>query len=915
MLSDASHPLYDVPSLPTIPALAVTHKKAYLLKDDGELLTLSPAQSAAHIRKNSVLLCHAPFTRSITREDTFIAFDVLELYAFVYPARFSIPTVKGLCQTLNIAPPQADDDKPAALLDITAALLSALREADKKERQQMLDIAGVMGMRGKGWPWTPFIFAALGETYDPAVLINSTKALNVWKDLQDWSDHAPTVKGSDIPVSQNDNKTRLREIVGQKGETRYEQLTFSEAVRQIYDPVLENEQPHIALAQAGTGVGKTLGYLAPTSVWTEQNSEGVWLSTYTKNLQKQIWGELDRLYTDPVSKEANTVVRKGRENYLCLLNFEDAAAAASTSHAISRTIATGLMARWISKTSDGDFTGAEFHGWLPRLLGYSHTLGMSDKRGECIYAACSHYNRCYVEKSVRKARRAKIVVSNHALVMLQAALAHSPDDMPSRIIFDEGHHLFDAADSTFSAHFTVRETQELRRWLLGAEGGKSRSRGLERRINVLIDPGQDLIQALSDIAMDAKILPSYGWVKRFQNGTPQGLIESYFYALYQKVLSFAAHTDSLYSLECTLFPAMEDLFEETKRIQKHLQALLEKNNRIAQLLAKKHKDCEEKEQTEEQRRLEALTKSIEKRCLMTLKSWIGLLEDISAQRSPEQFIDWMGIDRIEGQAHDAGLYRHYLDPMVPFTESLKPYIKGMAISSATLKDSDDWDMAVRRTGAQYLSSAPILSNTPSPYDYAQNSRVLIINDVPKNDMNALAGAYKTLFFASGGGGLGLFTAIKRLKTVRAQIVSLIEEAGYKLYAQHVDEMDTGTLVDMFREEEKSFLLGTDAVRDGVDIPGDSLKMIVFDRVPWPRPSILHKARRALYGAKRYDEMLTRLRLKQAYGRLIRRSSDKGLFIMMDPGFPSRLHDAFPPDVSIDKVTLQESCEIIREFFA
>ena len=82
------------------------------------------------------------------------------------------------------------------------------------------------------------------------------------------------------------------------------------------------------LAEAGTGVGKTLGYIAPASLWAEKNQGAVWMSTYTRNLQSQIDGELDRLYPDPAQKRRRVVIRKGRENFLCLLNYEDAARAA-----------------------------------------------------------------------------------------------------------------------------------------------------------------------------------------------------------------------------------------------------------------------------------------------------------------------------------------------------------------------------------------------------------------------------------------------------------------------------------------------------------------------------------------------------------------------------------------------------------
>ena len=118
-----------------------------------------------------------------------------------------------------------------------------------------------------------------------------------------------------------------------------------------------------------------------------------------------------------------------------------------------------------------------------------------------------------------------------------------------------------------------------------------------------------------------------------------------------------------------------------------------------------------------------------------------------------------------------------------------------------------------------------------------------MTDVAAGDPAALAAAYRTLFLASGGGGLGLFTAIRRLREVHARIAPALEEAGIPLLAQHVDPMDNATLVDIFRTEEESCLLGTDAMRDGVDVPGRALRLVVFERVPWPRPDILHRERR------------------------------------------------------------------------
>jgi ATP-dependent DNA helicase DinG len=85
----------------------------------------------------------------------------------------------------------------------------------------------------------------------------------------------------------------------------------------------------------------------------------------------------------------------------------------------------------------------------------------------------------------------------------------------------------------------------------------------------------------------------------------------------------------------------------------------------------------------------------------------------------------------------------------------------------------------------------------------------------------------------------------------------------------------------------------------------SLRLVVFDKVPWPKPTILHKARRARFG-KSYDDLLTRLRLKQAFGRLIRGAGDKGCFVILESATPSRLLTAFPPETPVLRCGLAEA---------
>ena len=106
-------------------------------------------------------------------------------------------------------------------------------------------------------------------------------------------------------------------------------------------------------------------------------------------------------------------------------------------------------------------------------------------------------------------------------------------------------------------------------------------------------------------------------------------------------------------------------------------------------------------------------------------------------------------------------------------------------------------------------------------------------------------------------------------------------------------------------------MGTDALRDGVDVPGESLRLVIMEGVPWPKPTVLHAARKAAGGGTAYEDRLIRARLAQAFGRLIRRQGDKGVFVLLSSAVPSRLLSAFPPDTPVRRVTLDEAVQVLQ----
>ena len=170
-----------------------------------------------------------------------------------------------------------------------------------------------------------------------------------------------------------------------------------------------------------------------------------------------------------------------------------------------------------------------------------------------------------------------------------------------------------------------------------------------------------------------------------------------------------------------------------------------------------------------------------------------------------EFVDWFGVERFDGRDMDTGFHRHWVDPTRPFAEVVAEPAHGVLVTSASLRDASgedeaDWAAAEARTGAAYLAAGALRVAAPSPFDYAAQTRLFVVTDLARNNADAIAAAYRALFLAAQGGALGLFTAIARLREVHGRIAGALDEAGLPLLAQHIDGLDTTTLVEIFRAE-------------------------------------------------------------------------------------------------------------------
>ncbi|WP_066559081.1 ATP-dependent DNA helicase [Croceicoccus bisphenolivorans] len=895
-----------------LPALHASHSGCWLSDAAGNTRALSRGEAIMAAAETPMLMLNAPLVASRLGYPELSGLDLLELFAFVHPARFMVPTPKGLADALDLPPPEHEGEVPGLLARAAGRLFATCEGTDWAEREGAWSV--LQSMARLKWQWAGML--------SPHVSRPERAERWLFTRLPEWEDQPARPQPRNAPLDAGDIAGRLDLLTGADAERRSGQHDYAQAAAHIFAPRRERGQPNMVLAQAGTGVGKTLGYLAPASLWSQAAEGTVWVSTYTKALQRQLRRESRRAWPDGDASDRKgpaVVVRKGRENYLCLLNLEDALQGGFQNRA---GIFAQLVARWAAYSEDGDMVGGDMPGWLPTLFRRRGLAALTDRRGECVYAACPHYRKCFIERAARQSAHADLVIANHALVMVHAARAGGADgdrQAPSRIVFDEGHHLFDAADSTFAVAISGAEAIEMRRWVIGPEGkSKGRRRGLAARLADVASYDEDAERAIAAAREAASALPADGWLARIGEGEPWGPLETLLAAV--RRLTYArdeAGSQAGYGLETEAVdldgPLIEAAAGARDAIAHLRQPLMKLGTRLEAIL----EDPPDWLDPQGRQRVEGARHSLSWR-IDTLSAWEALLARLGGPADAD-FVDWLAVERAEAREFDIAIHRRWLDPMKPFARTVLGPAHGVLQTSATLcdrtPDGPDWDRAVRRSGAEAIGLSPRLAEAESPFDYARQAQVIIVTDVKKGDIAGLAAAYGRLIEASRGGALGLFTAIRRLRAVHARIADRLARSGLPLFAQHVDPIDTGTLVDIFRDDPHASLLGTDALRDGVDVPGDSLRLVVMEQVPWPKPSILHRARRAATGGDRaerqaHDDAIVRARLAQAFGRLIRSKEDSGIFVVLSPAFPSRLLSAFPEGTPVTRTTLDDALQML-----
>lgn len=915
--------------------------------DDGEVKPITSSfMLEAFATENPCLVCHMPQLANRAQIKNFVAFDLLELFAFVRPAQFCVPTPTGLAQALGLIPAKNNAGLATQFFNMAELLLAEAAKIPATLHQSILAILQASVQQKPAWVWAPYIAAAMGLVLDQNREHFATDHLRVWQDLPKWESTPPRGEPRQADISTDAALQQLQQllqhIVPQHKdrllEQRPQQVAYTAGLTHAF-AAHKADVPQIVLAEAGTGVGKTLGYLAPALTWAMQNDGAVWVTTFTKQLQNQIAADLKNIF--PKDTDGNPfVIRKGRENYACLLNIAESMGLFLTGEYPTRVGLT-LLLRWLQHTTDGDLLSGDLPGWLQSVVGPRPTTMMTDKRGECLFVACPHYQRCFIERAQKQSQQAMVVVGNHALTLHQLAQQSDVDAdptraLPTRLVFDEAHHVFDVADDVFSAELTGLSFNELRRWLFGPpkntnSSRKPRRQGLKRRLENHVPEHNALWQTVEHALNEARFLPEAGWLERITNQkTDNNVAETFLAAVAQHVLKNQITTDNnIYDLEAPFENIGEDIQQAATQLSASVQSLLQALNRLVIDLQQYHDQLPDDPLTLDTRQqIKLVQRQLRLRALGPTQQWLGMLSALTdPTQKPHDAVMWLSLSRIDGRMYNTGAHAHALDPTQPLAALWQHQTHSVTFTSATLKprsgDAEkDWQRTNLQFGLHHLAQQTQDDvwrlDVPSPFNYATQTRIFVVQDMPKNDPALLGAAYGALFQAANGGALGLLTAIQRLKQIYPTIAKFCRAKNLPLYAQHIDAMPTNTLVDIFKAEPDACLLGTDALRDGVDVPGNALRLVVLDRIPWPRASILHKARRAFYkdklvGGLSYDHAITQQRLRQAFGRLIRTNTDRGVFVLLDGALPSLLERAFPENVVVERVPLSVAIAQTAEF--
>jgi len=642
----------------------------------------------------------------------------------------------------------------------------------------------------------------------------------------------------------------------------------------------------IGLIEAGTGVGKSLGYLVPALRWAAANGERTIVSTATITLQEQLVGKDLPFLAEALSDQpVRFALLKGWRNYLCLQRLEQARAAGASLFDTGAAAELDALASWADKTRDGSTADLLV---APRTDVWDEVAAEPDL---CTRLRCPYFEKCFVFSARKLAAQADIVVVNHHLLMADVAVRRASGNwaesavLPAytRLVIDEGHHLEDAASSHLGQTVTRRGVQRLFARL--DRNGKGLLHSLERKL-VAAD---DLLSVASLDLVRARLVPAAATARELGMRLFD-ILDEWMHARGEQQVRLTPVFDDEPVWRAGLSASLDDVLREIELLAEGLVMVrerLETDERRAEELAPLLNEIRGVTRrlgnaADGMRMALRPGKDADK-----LVRWIEARTDSRRRQSENTAEEGDRLDR------NVALASVPLDMAPLLREDLFRRLETCVVTSATLAVGEAFDFVSRRLGLDQEDVEPVTASLPSPFDYATQAILAIPSDFPAPNEDAKVHFRRTVQVAadlvevSGGGVFVLFTSHRDVREAAQAMRALGIESQHPLLVHGEDTRDA--LLRRFREHGDAVLIGTASFWEGVDVPGRALRGLVLGKIPFRVPSepVTAAQCEAIDGAggDSFGEYMVphaALRLKQGFGRLIRTATDHGVVVICDP---------------------------------
>ncbi|OQB26861.1 MAG: putative ATP-dependent helicase DinG [Chloroflexi bacterium ADurb.Bin180] len=630
------------------------------------------------------------------------------------------------------------------------------------------------------------------------------------------------------------------------------------------------------LAEAGTGIGKSLAYLLPAIHFAVQNGRPVVVSTNTINLQDQLYHkDLPDLQAILPDKFRATVL-KGRNNYLCLRRLALLRRSESLSPEAVQVLAKVLV--WLPVTETGDSAELSL-----RETEQGVWREIQAEQETCLGDRCPHMRkgRCFLYRARREAEAAHIIVVNHALLLSDVMVSNRVLPEYKHLIIDEAHHL--EARATEQLGFAVNHGQAVGLLTaLSQTGPAGQARGFLHSIPQHFRGSKvsaDVQKQVGDYVN--KLTPSVEQAQHTMDAFFSGLREFVDQSLVTEAggspgaaggrgsgENYDRHVELTRGVRnqpgwTEIEVAAEELSNDLSKVEQGLRGLHSGFSNLDDQNVLEYDDLMQ----DLWARLEHLRQAREQ------------LTAIVSEPAPSG-IYWMSIAARDGQItlHSAPLH---VGPLLE--KNIYQKLQTVVLTSATLRTAMEFNYIRERLGLEDADEFAV----DSPFDYENSTLLYLATDIPEpaqpNYQKSVASTIIELCLATSGRTLVLFTSHSQLQATYYAVTRPLEEANIVVFGQGLDG-SRRQLLENFKSTPRSVLMGTRSFWEGIDVVGPALSCLVIPRLPFSVPSDPVFAARSRtfddpFGQYAVPEAV--LRFRQGFGRLIRSYSDRGVVVVLD----------------------------------